>query len=217
MKRKIIIGVVLLGSAALLAVTFGGKNVAYETPDYRVVDMLGQIEVREYAPYLVAETLVDARREQAGNEGFRILAKYIFGGNQPARRIAMTAPVSQEKAVGANIAMTAPVTQAKSGEQYKIQFMMPSEYALDELPVPNDSRVSLREVPSRTFAALRYGGTWSKRNYDKHLEKLLEGLRAKGYEPVGEPVWARYNSPFTPWFLRRNEILTEFRVALARR
>lgn len=217
MKRKLILGSALVASAALLAVTFGGNDVAYETPDYRVVDMLGEIEVRQYPPYLVAETLVDARLENAGNQGFRILAKYIFGDNQPASRIAMTAPVSQEKAAGTKIEMTTPVTQAESGEQYKVQFMMPSDYARDELPVPNDSRVTIREVPSRTFAALRYSGTWSKRNYDKHLERLREGLRAKGYEPTGEPVWARYNPPFTPWFLRRNEILTEFRVALTQR
>lgn len=217
MKRKIVIGSILVASAALLAVTFGGNDVAYESPDYRVVDTLGEIEVREYPPYLVAETLVDASLETAGNQGFRILAKYIFGSNEPARRIAMTAPVSQEKAAGTNIAMTAPVTQSRSGEQYKIQFMMPSEYAREELPVPKDSRVTIREVPSRTFAVVRYAGTWSKRNYDKHLGRLLDGLRAKGYEPIGEPVWARYNPPFTPWFLRRNEILTEFRVALTQR
>ena len=217
MKRWIIIGSALIGFAALLAVIFRGIGVGYETPEYRVVDKLGEIEIREYSPYLVAETVVDARLESAGNQGFRILAKYIFGANQPAARIAMTAPVSQEKAAGTNIEMTTPVTQARSGDRYKIQFMMPSQYERDELPVPNDARVAIREVPSRTVAVLRYSGTWSKRNYEKHLQRLTEGLRAKGYEPTGEPMWARYNPPFTPWFLRRNEILTEFRVALTQR
>ncbi len=217
MRRKILLGLTVATSAALLAATFGGNDVVYETPEYRVVDRLGEIEVRAYSPYLVAETLVDGSLEAAGNRGFPILAKYIFGGNQPARRIAMTAPVSQQRAAGTKIAMTSPVTQSKSGNRYKIQFMMPSEYSREQLPVPNDARVKIREVPPRTFAALRYSGTWSKRNYDKHLERLMQGLRAEGYEPSGEPIWARYNPPFTPWFLRRNEILTEFRAALAQR
>ncbi len=184
----------------------------YESPEYRVVDRFGEIEIREYDPYLVAETTVDGDLENAGNLGFRIVAKYIFGNNQGGRKIAMTAPVSQEVAAGTKISMTAPVTQEKTGDRYTIQFMMPSKYSREELPEPNDPRVSIREVPARRFAAVRYSGSWSKQNYEEHLEHLLETLSAKGYEPQGEPVWARYDPPFMPWFLRRNEILTAFQI-----
>jgi hypothetical protein len=207
----------ILGLATVGLVTFGGDSVDIERPSYDVVERLDGIEIRQYAPYLVAETTVDGDLEDAGNRGFRILAKYIFGDNQGAKEIAMTAPVSQEKAGGSKIAMTAPVTQERVGDEYTVQFMMPSEYSRDDLPQPNDARVTFREVPSRTFAAVRYSGTWSKRNYDKHLDALVTTLLAKGYEPTGEPIWARYNPPFMPWFMRRNEILTQFRTVVSQR
>ncbi len=187
--------------------------MAYESPDYRVRSKLGPAEIREYEPYLVAETTVDGSLESAGNQGFRILAKYIFGDNQASKKIAMTAPVVQEKGQGTRIAMTTPVTQARTGDQYTVRFMMPSELSRDALPEPNDTRITIREVPARTLAAVRYSGTWSKRNYEKHLGVLYAALRAEGLKPEGEPVWARYNPPFTPWFMRRNEILTSFQPA----
>lgn len=198
-------------AGAIWFVMFGGDGMAYESPTYRVVERFGEIEIREYEPYLVAETTVDGGLEGAGNRGFRILAKYIFGENEGRRTIAMTTPVSQEAAEGTKIAMTAPVTQEKAGDKYRVRFMMPAEYSRAELPKPTDPRIVIREVPARTFAAVRYSGTWSKRNYEKHLEQLHDTLRAEGLGPVGEPAWARYNPPFMPWFLRRNEILTSFR------
>ena len=80
------------------------------------------------------------------------------------------------------------------------------------LPVPNDPRIQIREVPGKRLAAIRYSGRWTKERYDKHLRELLDTLERKGYEPVGEPVWARYDPPFKPWFMRRNEILVAFRA-----
>lgn len=199
-------------AGAIAIVVFGGEGMAYESPTYRVVDRFGEIEIREYESYLVAETTVDGDLEGAGNRGFRVLAKYIFGDNQGKRKIAMTAPVSQEVAEGSKISMTAPVTQEKSGDKYTIRFMMPAEYSREELPEPNDPRIAIREIPARSLAAVRYSGTWSKRNYQKHLDQLIATLAAEGYQSVGEPIWARYNPPFMPWFLRRNEILTAFRA-----
>ncbi len=212
----IVVGIPILAAALGIAMV-GSGTVAYDNPTYRVIEMIGDIEIRQYEPYLVAETKVDGDLESAGNQGFRILAKYIFGDNRGRRRIAMTAPVTQEKAKGMKIAMTAPVTQEKAGEQYVIQFMMPSEYSLAELPEPNDSRITIREIPARSFAAVRYSGTWSKRNYQKHLDLLLDALQTAGYAASGEPIWARYDAPFKPWFLRRNEILTAFQAPVARR
>ena len=175
----IFVGLAALAVAVGLA-AFGGNTVPYESPDYRVTSTLGPVEIREYEPYLVAETTVDGDLENAGNQGFRILAKYIFGGNRGKRKIAMTAPVSQEKQSepeGTKIAMTTPVTQRQRGGQYTIRFMMPSEYSRDELPVPNDDRVAIVEVPARTFAAVRYSGRWTKRLYEKHLGELYATLR----------------------------------------
>ncbi|MBT8469959.1 MAG: heme-binding protein [Deltaproteobacteria bacterium] len=208
--------VVILGAVIGVAL-LGGGAVAYDSPAYSVIETVGDVEIREYEPYLVAETLVDGGHEGAGNQGFRILAKYIFGDNRVSQKIAMTAPVSQAKTEGTKIAMTAPVTQEKQGDRYRVQFMMPSEYSLDELPEPNDPRIALREIPARRFAAIRYSGTWSTRNYQKNLELLLGSLRDAGYAPSGEPIWARYDAPFKPWFLRRNEILTAFEAPVAQR
>jgi hypothetical protein len=204
------IGVIGVGIATIV---FGGEAVAYDSPTYRVTSALGAIEIREYEPYIVAETTVDGGLEDAGNQGFRILAKYIFGDNRGSKKIAMTAPVAQAKVEGAKIAMTTPVTQEQTDGQYTVRFMMPSEFSRDQLPDPNDSRIAFQEIPSRTLAAVRYSGTWSQRNYEKNLALLYDTLRADGLEPTGEPVWARYNAPFTPWFMRRNEILTAFAPA----
>ncbi len=184
--------------------------MSYESPNYRVTDRLGKVEVRDYDGYLVAQTQVKGSLETAGNEGFRVLAAYIFGKNEGEKKIDMTAPVSQSGDTGAKIDMTAPVAQQQNDGRYTITFMMPSEYSAKTLPVPVDPRVEIVEMPPRTLAAIRYSGRWTKKNYDTHLARLRWALREAGFEPVGEPVWARYNSPFTPWFLRRNEILTSF-------
>lgn len=186
--------------------------MAIEQPSYRVVRKLRDLELREYAPYVVAEVEVPGTRERAGSTGFRALAGYIFGKNRGERKIAMTAPVTQ--AEGRQIAMTAPVTQAPSasgadGARWLIQFMMPSRYALDTLPEPLDPAIRFRPVPGRRVAALAYSGTWSERRYLEHLARLREAMRREGLHAFGEPVWARYDPPWTPWFLRRNEILID--------
>jgi len=181
--------------------------MALEKPSYRVVERREAYEIREYAPYLVAETVVGGSREEAGNAGFRILAGYIFGKNRGEKKIAMTAPVTQ--AEPAKIAMTAPVVQAGDEGRWVIQFMMPSAYTLETLPEPLDTAISFRVVPARRVAAHRYSGTWSVTRYEEHLARLRAALAADGLTAAGEPVWARYDPPFMPWFLRTNEILVE--------
>ncbi len=186
-------------------------TMAIEKPQYRVVQELPGIEVREYAPYLVAETEVSGSREEAGNAGFRRLADYIFGKNRGEKKIAMTAPVAQQE--GKRIAMTAPVAQQElpggGPSTWVIQFMMPSEYARDTLPDPLDPAIRFREVPARRVAVLRYSGTWSEERYLEKLAELKAAMEKAGLRAVGEPVWARYDPPFMPWFLRTNEILIE--------
>ncbi len=186
-------------------------TMAIEKPQYRVVQELPGIEVREYAPYLVAETEVSGSREEAGNAGFRRLADYIFGKNRGDKKIAMTAPVAQQE--GTKIAMTAPVAQQASPgggpSTWVIQFMMPSEYTRDALPEPIDPAIRFREVPARRVAVLRYSGTWSEERYLEKLGELKAAMEKAGLRAVGEPVWARYDPPFMPWFLRTNEILIE--------
>jgi len=178
---------------------------AIEEPKYTVVRQYDGFEIREYAPYLVAEVIVPGPAEEAGNQGFRILAAYIFGKNRGERKISMTAPVAQAPAP-TKIEMTAPVTQAGASDGYIVQFTMPSEYILETLPEPLDPQVKLKEVPAGRVAVIRYSGTWSERNYKEHLEKLQRGVEAAGLRTTGSPIYSRYNAPFVPWFMRRNEI-----------
>ena len=118
----------------------------------------------------------------------------------------MTAPVSQGSQ-SEKIAMTAPVTQQRVNEQWAVSFMMPASSTLETLPAPEDPQVTLRQVPARRMAAVRYSGSWSEKGYHRNREKLESWMRGKGFAPAGYPVWARYNSPFSLWFLRRNEVL----------
>ena len=203
---------VLLVAVGAFIVVLGGDQVSYESPSYRVAERIGEVEIREYDGYLVAETEVDGSLETAGNQGFRILARYIFGANQGRQKVAMTSPVSQQK--GTKIPMTSPVTQSREDAgRFVVRFMMPEEYTLETLPTPTDARIRIEEVPARRLAAIRYSGSWSTKNYERNLTALREALTGAGYVPVGEPIWARYDPPFKPWFLRRNEILTSFERA----
>jgi hypothetical protein len=192
-------------AAAIVLGLLSPMASAIEEPKYTVVRAYDGFEVREYAPYLVAEVVVPGPAEEAGNQGFRILAAYIFGKNRGERKIAMTAPVTQAPAP-AKIEMTAPVTQAAVGSGYVVQFTMPREYTLETLPEPIDPQVKLREVPGGRYAVIQYSGTWSERNYTEHLEALERGVAAAGLRTTGSPIYSRYNAPFVPWFMRRNEI-----------
>jgi hypothetical protein len=184
--------------------------LAIEEPGFKVVRQLADaVEIREYAPYVVAEVRVEVKpddTDDAGNKAFPILAGYIFGKNKGERKMAMTAPVTQT-AEPMKMAMTAPVTQtAADGGGYLVQFVLPSEISLDTAPEPLDPRVMLREVPAHRLAAIRYSGIWSDANYQEHLALLKDTLTAAGITWQGEPVLSRYDPPIMPWFLRRNEI-----------
>ena len=178
---------------------------AIEEPDYEVIKMFDQVELRQYAPYVVAEVVLDSSAEDAGNQAFPILAGYIFGKNKGEKKFAMTAPVMQT-AAPVRMAMTAPVTQAAVLGGMRVQFVLPKGVTLATAPEPIDPRVQLRVVPAATWAVIRYSGSWSQANYLEHLAELRASLQAQSLATQGEPVLARYNAPLTPWFLRRNEI-----------
>ncbi len=181
---------------------------------YRTIEQDGRFELRIIEPHVVAETFVEGDFDHVGSEGFRRLVDYIGGANRSRARISMTAPVVQEPA-SEEIAMTAPVAQEKVGDRYRVTFVMPSEYTLESLPQPTDARIRLRAEPERRVAAIRYSGFWSRARYEDHERSLREWIQQRGLEPVSEPVWARYDPPFMPWFLRRNEILIEVREPIA--
>jgi len=187
-------------------------SMAIEEPEYKVVGHYADFELRLYAPYIVAEVDVRGNFDSAGSEAFRILAGYIFGDNAAAEKMAMTAPVEARATTeGEKMAMTAPVTTtaAEDSGEYTYAFVMERKYSLQSLPVPNDERIRIRQVPARTMAAHRYSGRWTEEEYLRHKDLLLTELRAQGIQTVGQPILARYNSPFSLPFLRRNEVLVE--------
>jgi hypothetical protein len=188
--------------------------MAYEQPEYTVVERYDDFELRRYDPYIVAETDIHGNFSEVGNEAFGILSGYIFGNNRQQTRMEMTAPVNQVPASrsGETIDMTAPVSQkmlSDADSTYTLSFVMPSAWTLATLPEPVDERIRLRKIDSRLVAARTYSGTWSESRYRTNEEKLLQAIRAANLETTGEPVFARYNSPFTLWFLRRNEVQVE--------
>jgi hypothetical protein len=198
-------------------VLHGSNAMAIEEPPYTVEARADAYEIRRYEKVLVAETTVQAGFEDAGNEAFRILADFIFGNNRSQTKISMTAPVTQQTE-SEKIAMTAPVTQAAKpeGGGFLVQFVMPKEYSIDTLPVPNDQRVTIREVPSRRIAVHRYSGSWSEAKYLEELGKFREALARDRLTTLGEPILSRFNSPFSLWFLRRNEIWQELSPTVPR-
>ncbi len=201
-------------AAMLLA---GGNAVATEEPQYEVVQIYPAFELRRYAPYLVAETEVSGDFDAVGNRAFRILADFIFGNNKQREKMAMTAPVNQRPASAGTeeIEMTHPVSQRRKdgpdADTYVVSFVMPSRYTRETLPEPVDPRVRIREEPAKLMAARSYSGRWTLENYRENEDRLLDAVAKAGLTPTAAPVFARYDSPFSLWFLRRNEVLLEVR------
>lgn len=193
----------------LVVATLGTAAMAVETPAYHAVLHDGDFEVRDYPALVVAEVTVDGDQKQAANKGFRLLAGYIFGGNRKRQDIAMTAPVAQQ-AVGEKIAMTAPVAQTQGAAgTWVVRFTMPARWTLQTLPVPNDPRVKLRATAPARFAVLRFSGLARPRDVQGKSGDLLAWAKARKLHVIGPVTLAQYNPPWTPWFLRRNEVMVE--------
>lgn len=166
----------------------------YEEPRFSVIKKDDAIELREYAPFLQAEVMIpEGDRENAANEGFRALAGYIFGGNEPKE----------------SMAMTVPVTQQKKQNGWTVHFVMPLSRTLQDLPKPDNANVKLLPQPSKKMIAITFSGTSSKENLSKHETLLRNYVAEKKIKTMGDPVYAFYNSPFSLPFMRRNEIMFE--------
>jgi hypothetical protein len=192
---------------AVTVIIVGGTDaMAIEEAAYTVVKKENRFEIRDYAPHILAETVVEGDLKEAGNNAFNRLFGYISGDNRSRVKVAMTAPVSQEP-IGEKIKMTAPVGQQRVQDRWAVSFMMPASYTLETLPEPVDPTITLRQVPARRMASVRYSGFWNEKGYLRYKMELESWIESMGLSIVGDPIWARYNSPFMPWFLRRNEIL----------
>jgi len=200
-------------SILLMVLIFTGTAMAIEEPKYSVLEKTPPFELRSYAPMILAEVQVEGDLDDASSQGFRLIAAYIFGQNQVSEKIAMTAPVAvEEQAVkSAKIAMTAPVNIESNAGQWTVSFVMPSEYTMDTLPKPLNSKVQLRQIPAVKRAVITFSGF---SNHQKVAEKTLEleeWMKTKNLQATGTPKFARYNPPWTLPFMRRNEIQIDVR------
>jgi hypothetical protein len=183
---------------------------AVEEPQWTLVHEDGAFSIRDYAPTVVAETHVSGERGAAINVGFRRLARFIFGGNEPNHEIAMTAPVTQ-MAEGERIAMTAPVSQAAFYEGWVVTFYMPPGSRIEDMPRPLDASVILREQAGRRVAVLRFSGLATQSNLARHADELRHRIETRGEVAAGDVSYAFYNPPWTlPW-ARRNEVMIALR------
>ena len=181
--------------------------MATEEPPFKLVAEDGAFSVRDYPSLVVAEVLVSGDHDAAASAGFKLLAGYIFGGNTPGQRIAMTAPVVQSPRAGEKIAMTAPVTQTGDAGGWTVRFTMPAGYTLQTLPKPNDARVKLIATPPSRMAVVRFSGLANAPDVERQTVLLREFIARKNFRAAGPASLARYNPPWTLWFMRRNEVM----------
>ena len=180
-----------LSCSALLACS--GIAQAIESLSFEVLETHDDIEIRQYAPHLLATVRVKGKFDEAGSRAFRPLFNYISGDNRSDEKIAMTAPVLQQPDEGQGT--------------WLISFVMPSSFDKDSIPVPSSEVVRVFEQPTLRMAALEYRGGWSQSRYSEHELELRSALNAMSLTACGDPRWARHDPPFMPWFMRKNEIL----------
>jgi effector-binding domain-containing protein len=185
-----------------------GNLMSIETPKYTIIQEEDSIQIRDYTGYITAEVTVEGKFEEVGSKAFRLLFNYISGNNSNKQKLEMTAPVEQ-KQEGEKISMTAPVEQKGADGKYTLSFVLPQSYSIDTAPSPNDTRVSLQKNPPRRMACAIFSGLWTESNYKDNLSKLQTWIKSQNLKIIGEPIYARYNSPFSLWIFRRNEILIE--------
>jgi hypothetical protein len=206
---------IALSITILLGLIVTTYAMAIEEPKFSLIEKSDDFELRLYKPMIVAETYVDGSLSEASSAGFRLIAGYIFGGNKSRQgfspeRIAMTAPVTFEPS-SQKLAMTAPVVVERKETRWRVHFVMPAGYTLDSLPIPNDSRVSLREIAEQRTAVIVFSGFAGEDKVKDKTAALFDWIRPRGLDATSSPQLARYNPPWTLPFLRRNEILIDIK------
>lgn len=181
-----------------LLLTLASPAEAIETLAFDVIEDQGDIQIRRYAPHLLATVTVAGDFDAAGSQAFRPLFDFISGANAGEEKIAMTAPVLQQ------------ASGPQSPDQthgWAISFVMPDRHSAQTLPAPRSAEIRISQQPGGLMAAVTYRGGWGRAKYLENEQRLLNGLQSSTLVICGTPRWARYDPPFMPWFLRKNEIL----------
>lgn len=198
-----------------ITILSGNSAMAIEEPKYTLIAEDKPYEIREYEPMIIAEVRISGDRDSATNRGFRIIADFIFGNNQgtdqASQNIAMTAPVTIEKQAQAKLPLNSTQEELADGE-WRIQFVMPSEFTLNSLPKPKNSLIDIRQIPRKTYATYVYSGLNGVEKVSKITEDLRTWIDKNNYQAIGNPQLARYNPPWTLPLFRRNEVLIEVKA-----
>ncbi len=196
-------------SQLLLSLFFAGCSMVgirnSAEAGYTLIEQHGEIEIRQYTPILVAETVIDADYANSGSIGFNRLAGFIFGNNRSQEKVAMTTPVYRDQG-NEKIAMTAPVLQQKTSSQWRMAFVMPAEYTLENLPAPVDPLVEIKPIPAKKVAVIRYSGSLNEENINQKADELTNWLQQRGLKMLSPARSAAYDPPWTLPALRRNEV-----------
>ena len=208
MKKKTFVAILLI----VVVLVFGAAMIGpimsnVEVPAYKILKKEQNIEIRQYPPLIIAEVKTAGSRQDAIGDGFRILADFIFGNNEGEKQLSMNGPITQQQ--GIKIAMTAPVQQEKTDTEWAISFIMPSKFSIDTIPNPINDRIKIIQIPSKRYAVITFSGRSTEANLTKHTNKLEIYMNGSSYSKVGNAKYAFYNPPWTLPFLRRNEVQFE--------
>ena len=196
--------ILVLTSLFLAGCSVVGIRSASE-PKYQILVDSDKIEIRQYPPMVVAQTVVNTDYKDSSSQGFNRLAGYIFGNNKNEQKMSMTAPVFQEQEF-AIMDMMVPVMQQKTQKVWLMAFVLPQNYTVSSAPTPLDSAVLIKEIPSKKVAVIKYSGSLSEHGIEEKSEELKHWLFKKGYKPISTSRSAAYDPPWTLTFLRRNEV-----------
>ena len=203
----------ILKFSFLFFLFFSQQLMATEEPDFTLIYKEKSFEIREYAPRIIAQVKINGNFDEASSTGFRGLADFIFGNNSinnESEKISMTAPVIAEP-TSKKIPMTAPVLAEEKNNQWFISFVMPKEYSLQTLPKPNNSEITLTNLPKEKFAVIIFSGLVRESSYDEKIILLNNFIKKKKLKTLGSVQIARYNPPWTLPFFRRNELMIKVR------
>lgn len=199
--------IIILLFVIILGALIGKVMSRVEQPKYKVLASKINIELREYEPMMIAEVEVLGERKEAIRRGFKILAEFIFGNNTSKTNIDMAAPMTHQRSE--KMAMTAPVMQEEKMGKWTVRFVMPAQYSLETLPKPNSNQVTVRGLPAKCLAVIRFSGLVDEINLKKHTQQLESYIVSEHLKMIGKPILAFYNPPWTLPFLRRNEVMIE--------
>jgi len=208
MKKKIFVPIFLL----VVVLVFGAAMIGpimsnVEVPAYKILKKEQNIEIRRYPPLIIAEVKTAGSRQASISNGFRILADFIFGNNEGEKQLSMNGPITQQE--GIKIAMTAPVQQEKADAEWAISFIMPSKFSIDTIPNPINDRIKIIQIPSKRYAVISFSGRNTEENLTTHTNELEKYINGSSYSKAGNAKYAFYNPPWTLPFLRRNEVQFE--------